>query len=172
MIVVFRLHLFFYRYGRDVSRLYLYGGKGLVVYKVHSRSNCTGQILDQSLAIRGQKFKNVSTFKYGPDGALISANQTGGLNWTYAHDANGNVVRINFGLGVTENSVNNTGERIERIGAFHSIVYDSDGRLVARHDLTFSYDGFGKLGKVILSCTQEVHFHNLIDVVNTYSFKR
>ena len=126
------------------------------------------------MAIRGQNFKNVSTFKYGPDGALISANQTGGLNWTYAHDANGNVVRINFGLGVTENSVNNTGERIERIGAFHSIVYDSDGRLVARHDLTFSYDGFGKLAKVILSsCTQEVHFqkHNLIDEVNTQSFK-
>ena len=156
-----------------MSRLYLYGGKGLVVYKVHSRSNCTGQILDQSLAIRGQKFKNVSTFKYGPDGALISANQTGGLNWTYAHDANGNVVKINFGLGVTENSVNNTGERIERIGAFHSIVYDSDGRLVARHDLTFAYDGFGKLAKVILSCTQEVHFqkHNFIDEVNTQSFK-
>ena len=80
--------------------------------------------------------------------------QTDSLSWKYEHDANGNVIKIDFGIGVTVNHFNGSGERIEKIGANHQINYDANGRLASRHDLEFQYDGFGKLTKVGVSITK------------------
>ena len=63
-------------HGRDLKRTYLYGGKVMMLYAVHEYSKCrNGQILRQSLEIRGEPRKVLTTYGYTPDGHLALVNE-------------------------------------------------------------------------------------------------
>ena len=69
-------HFLLCRHGRDLKRTYLYGGKVMMLYAVHEYSKCrNGQILRQSLEIRGEPRKVLTSYGYTPDGHLALVNE-------------------------------------------------------------------------------------------------
>lgn len=69
------------------------------------------------------------------------------LRWTYGHDADGNVVSFDFGLGNTSLE-HGPGGRVVSLGSFNNLTYDVNGRCKSRQNLTFDYDPFGRLQRI------------------------
>ena len=60
------------------------------------------KIAKQSTMLKGNNPIEID-YTYTSDGNLLSKEEIGSLSWKYAHDENGNVIHVNFGIGNVTN---------------------------------------------------------------------
>ncbi len=129
-----------------------------VAYARAFQYNCLGQLVsvsEQQPTGSGRTTAGLTHINYTRAGHLLSLRDER-ASWTFHHDANGNVVSVDYGLG----SVTMAYEHGERVSAYgvgggggggqsQVVSYANDtGNMIRRHDYEFVYNDLNQLVQI------------------------
>ena len=117
--------------------------KNKIVYTKAIEHNCRGKIIKISEIKGDETTAKITKLNYNSAGMLESWN-----HWTYAHDLDGNIKRVEFDQGSLLFKIE-AGERIEEVEGRQAIKYSRSGALVKRDGSTFVYNCNNQLVKIL-----------------------